>query len=486
MNNVTKYFQRNLALRSSRRKNTDIGLFFLFTVLFAFLLFGNLSLGNNGFVYSPSEPKSIGFFLLVFVPFLLLGSYLFLEFYLAGDMKINKVSIVLLLVFLIYRLAAYSLFPVGNVVFNYRFEGESYAVSYPGLSLYSRILSFLEEAGFGFYFFFLFNAFPYLSMGKKIRDFFCYFWMLFAFVLVVSSLFLDGEGLIHNIHAYIHPEMGMNMDICSFTNQRNVFGFFLLIGAFASMIEFFIKGKWYFLLPYFLYTVFSILIVSKTPMLILIGFLFFLGILYPIFFFKKHRAFSILFLSISTVMIVFLIAILFYPKESAFCNCWLKPLNHMIFNHMLTVDSRKRLTGCALEMLFASPSRFFFGYGRVAFQSVFFLFKKTIGNNMEVDLPSSHNAYVETWEEIGFLGFLLSLFLLLLVFYKAIQRIRKKDYIFVVYLMELIAFLVYGMMEMRILFGTDYSQAIEMTCFLFPFLIDYQESRKKETASSPI
>lgn len=483
MKTIRNYFLLPLNQRRNSRKAIDIALFFLFTICFAFLPYGGLEKTSDGYLYLFGGVKNLTFFLLVFLPFLVLGIYLVLELSLSGETRINKVSAVVLILFLLFRLSFYVFFPKGEVDYSFTYSGKEYLVPYSGLPLYGRMVGFLEEAGFGFYFFFLLNFLPALPMGEKMRDFFCWIWVLFAVVLVVYSIVKEHDGLLKNLECYLkNPQSGFFMDCHSFTNHRNVFGFFLFVGAIDSLILYYHKPRVILPILFTLFSVFAFLIVSKTPMFLLVALGILSSFLYPFFFFKKHKGYAISSLILGFFALALLLVLVFLifllPKDSIFYLNWYKPLRHMLLEGG-TVNARLDLTKAAISMLLSSPFYTVFGFGRVSFLTVFQDYKGMVGG-IDMFAHTSHNAFVDTWMEIGSLGLLLLVSGLVLMVVFSIKGIREKKMSYSIYILVVLFLIAYGSFEMRIVFGYDYSQAIEMVAILFPFLLDKKTNLQKK------
>lgn len=357
--------------------------------------------------------------------------------------------------------------PIENETFN-----SSITVSYSGLELSGKIYESIALLLLGSYFIFVFTYVKTLSnYVVPIVRLALFVPIIIAFVLIIYSFINEGWKWDNNFK-YLLKKVVEIANIQSLANHKNMFGFFLLLASFSSLI-FFSKHHnilFYFLTLFFL--VCTILIFSKASVaLILLSFTL-TSFIYIFTNFKSHKFNSLICLIVIVLSLIAISIVSYLLIKNGFLD---KFKNHN------TLDFRINHFYIAQAMFKNQPiSRWIFGYGRIPFTSLYMNFETQIG--FEV-LWTTHNCYMETLAHYGLIGLLGILlcdsYVLYCISYLVFKKKQKEC---AVYYPVFLILCIYSFFEPRMLFLLSSGSEVFLFYFiiLFPVFIDYGHSKNNE------
>lgn len=475
-------------LRGRRNKDVlDILSFLLLTLFFPVLLLGRFSLeeGKPGnFFLNISNDLSFSLNLSLAIPilivFFLLASLLWIRRFPKERHGMRfYVTLFLLLVFVTSRIVGTFAFPYGETTFAYasaHYDKVAFvSYLYP---LQDRIVSFLTDFAIGIYFAIVVNLLP--TLGKKwtfFLDFVLGVLVAIAFSAVLYSMIVEKELYFLNCRILLGIEEGPTWGLLSFTPNKNVYGFLLMIGTFASLMLFVKKANPITPLLAFFFTANCLLASSRTPLAICVLVLVLSTLFYPIFAFKRHKVYATISLLCFLGFALFLLVSYFFIDDS-------NPVAQFIdqiLEHFLqfsTIRGRNTLCQAALEML-VSPFYWILGYGRIPFHNLFHSYLVAIGGEQET--VTSHNGLADIQMHYGLVGVILSIVFLLFLFYLAFRQfkgIQKEKGAFSLIL--LIGFLVHFYFEPRFFILDEASTVFLLLSFVFPMMDDEEKDIRSE------
>ena len=357
--------------------------------------------------------------------------------------KPSRIFLTITIIYLLLRVFGTFLFPYGPLDFHYISplgNDTPYTISYSGFTLSARFKQLFSEVISVFYVFELFTFLPTYS-----RHSFFWFRILVSLGFLIPTFLLlyswikEGNLWIGNLKSLIHG--GKFNNISSLTTHKNVFGYFLLIGCLTFLTIYFKKHHFVFAILALFYCGCTLVILSKTTFLIGIFAVLSSLIIYPILFFRKRKANSILSLSL---LLLFIIAGVLLVHRFGF-----QKLIDKVFDPGSTFSMRINHIKVALSM-FRNQSWFYlvFGYGRLPFTSIYLPYQHIIPYEA---LWTSHNCYIEALMHTGIIGLV---YLLLLDFYflKKTHHLCRKNKQAAIYFITFLFLSIYGALEPRMMF----------------------------------
>ncbi len=466
-------------------------LFLAITSLMPLFTFGNLSFAKD----APIEGSQFFFYdsmkyypgvcpsLFLSIPLSILYFFLFVIFYLRirENSKKEKMILCLLFSFLLIRFLSVLSFPYGSKTFEFisPFDGNSFLISYDGFSAASRITAFLYDSCFYSYFSIFFLSIKKIAERNRLIFHLIYVIIeLFVLVCIVYSLITEFEKYIDNfILIFIYPQSYEYNSITSFVLNRNVYGFYLLVGSIFLLAEFFHHENIPCLLLFFFQYFICLIIKSKTPFLVMSVLFFSLMILYPIFHYRQNKGYSILLLSILSIFLLYILVSYFFFRETYFNN-YVLPFIRQITNWS-TMNARKDITRTALSML-NTPYFVFFGYSRYPFMTIFASYNAFLPIDHSVTF-NTHNSFADILMEFGLFGLLFMAVFFALIARKLVLRLLfEKKISYLKYIILFISMLVYSYSEPRFLLLEEGSALFFAIMLSFPYVLEKNENMKSK------
>ena len=458
--------------KAKKSEIIDIILFVVISVAvcgFSLGCFGfDLDANNNyqkTFVYRMRGYLNWPLLLVVFVAYVTMIGILAYRRYKKTKVKpSNGVWALFIIVSLLYAImpatSAY-----GAQVYSYTcpFDQNIYQVNYT-FEIFDRILTWFCNSMFFSYFPFAityFKTFDKVYMRKAVH---------FGFY------FLIGLGIAMNLYSHIFEFQGwltMDKNLMSFAGHKNYYGFYELLAIICAAIYFFQKPNWFvaLCLPYFLANM--VIIPSRTPLLLAAIIFLFTLIVFPIINRKKYKQFNRYCLILLGVIIIAGVALGILYKDKL-----LSVLEQ--FNDMSTMTYRSDHWKMAFSML-NDPYHIILGYGRVPFVNIYLDYQTqivTLKEGLDI-LEFAHNAFLETWMYSGIVGLLIVAMEYGYMGYMTVYLLRKKRYFTLIYIVIFLCFLLYGIVEPRMLFSFDAGNIFFVVVLFWPLILDYCNCRKE-------
>lgn len=388
------------------------------------------------------------------------------------EIKINIFYVILFLLFVGVRCYSIFTFYNGSQTFNYiePFNESSISITYSGFSLTDRIITFIYNFCFASYFLLIATFKPLIKNNKY------FFHILFILIelvvlsMIIYSFIYEFDKVKNNFFALFSPDPNckFDMSITSYTTYRNVFGFFLMFGYLFASFDFLHKENFFSLFLMVIFYLFSLILCSRTPLLLMTVASGLFLLLYPIFNFIKHKGYSILFI-VTLICIILFFVITLYGFNDTFLNKYL----FFIKNYM-TVNARKDLGKVALTMM-NNIYVFLCGYSKYPFISIFSQYNLLTPIDHNV-LTTSHNSFYDVFIQYGVLGAsILAIVLLVMLIRLIVVLFKEKKTINIAYIIAMGLLAVYSYLEPRFIFLE------EGTCIFFILVIAnyYTSSNKK-------
>ncbi len=374
-----------------------------------------------------------------------------------GKVKANRLILSLFVLFAVSITLSSILYPKGRQSYTFiSHYGNSQTINTLGLSPIMTRVNYLNEFFFYGYICRFFHIIKPLT-----KDCTPYFRILSALLhlivisRIVYSLIMERKEYLINIEILLGLRKKIEIYITAYTTNRNIFGFFLFIGFFLSVLAFFRKENFLSILTAVLYTAFTILIQSKTPALLELSLSLIILLIYPIFNFRKKRKWSVFFLSSLCFFLVLVILVLCINKK-------LVVSIYSLFTNRGTRYSRFGITKLALTRRKISPLFRVFGFGRYPFSALFTQYSLL---EQEHPLPTSHNSFADILLEFGIFGAIILLLSFLVAVYYFFKRPFSEDKTAsITYFFAIVSRSIYSFSEPRALFLR------EGTCIFFLFL----------------
>ena len=486
--------ENSLLDKDRMRKRNDILDFFLLIILTLLLPLATIGKiepdnGTHDDIYRYSDGYSFGPFyhyvnqvpdtLFAVLIFSLIGIFLILYYvfrYRHTGRKPGKILLTVTLIYLCLRLVGTFLFPYGPLDFHFISPPEDntpFTISYSGFSIGGRIIQFVSELLSVFYVLELLTFLPtYSRHSYSLFRILIWICILIPTFLLFYSWIVEGTRWLENIRYLIDSQKrqdafssgnGLYPDILSLTTNKNVFGYFLLIGCFSFMTLFFHKHHFIYMILAIIYCAFDLIILSKTPFLIGAMAIFIASFSYPVLFHSKKLKSSILSMILFTIMVIVFNVFSF--------RYGLRLLILTTINTANTLWTRINHVKIALSMFKnQSPLLFIFGYGRFPFTAIYLPYQHIIPYEA---LWTSHNCYIESIMHTGIFGLVYLLFqdFLFLNRVRKTFRFHKESF---VYFITFISISLYSIFEPRILFmNTGFEIILAYFLIIFPACIDY-------------
>ena len=218
--------------------------------------------------------------------------------------------------------------------------------------------------------------------------------------------------IIESIKRIIHADFSFFGDVSSFTSHKNVAGFFVLVCSLSCLLLFSRRPSYIYRIIYFLTIPYTVILQSRTPLILLLicGFLF--GLLYPFFNFKKNKGYSIAFITITALVLIVLISTYIIKADA------INKRIHAFFEKG-TMVSRFTLISTSFDLFYHREIYLLTGLGKRPFAYLIGAYRSAIALNDSV-YHTSHNAFLDILFTQGVLSLLLvlalSVYLLVLCF----------------------------------------------------------------------
>lgn len=393
---------------------------------------------------------------------------------LKDKIKENKFAIFLFLFFIFFRFVSVITFPYGKIEYTYKsfIDGSLNTVTYSGFTFYERMITFLYD--FCFYFYFLVFFHIYKIIVKENRFFFNLLFVLFQLFVVfmiVYSLIKERNEYVNNFQ-FLFLNRGKHfLPITSFLTNKNTFGFFLMVGLIFAIVDFIYHENVFSLFMIILFTIVDVFIISKTTLFLILTMDLLFILLYPLFNFKRKKNWSIFFLFVIFTLVIFLLLIVTVFKEMFFEK--LLPKFDDILFRLDTIYSRQDITKAGMTMM-NNPYYVIFGYSKSPFITIFSDYNELLPIDHHVKF-SLHNVYADIFIQYGLIGCLSCIIFICKIIYNLLTKLifyNKFDNI--VYLILLGIIFIYIYFEPRFIFAEN------AACDIFVLMLMLPYTKKKE------
>lgn len=476
------YSISNQIALQKKKRNKDILitiLFYVTTLLIPSLAIGKISFSEDNpssifQAFNPEESPAIPVFILTV---LIRSLLLFFLFYLRKNTKrMSKLGLSLFCLFLVYRLVSLLSFPYGKLDFVVHPQNGASDVTllFPGLSIYDRISEFVYESLFALSFLFAFNYAKELpSLADKFLLVILKVFIALGVLIRLYSIAFERPQIIESIKRIIHADFSFFGDVYSFTSHKNVAGFFVLVCSLSCLLLFSRRPSYIYRIIYFLTIPYTVILQSRTPLILLLicGFLF--GLLYPFFNFKKNKGYSVAFIIITAVVLIVLISTYIIKADA------INKRIHAFFEKG-TVGSRFTLISTSFDLFYHREICLLTGLGKRPFSYLIGAYRSAIALN-DSAYHTSHNAFLDILFTQGALSLLLvlalSVYLLVLCFKIGKQNRWMSFTRILIYL----SCLVYSFIEPKGLFLREGNIVFFIFLNLLPiFFLSNQTNRNKK------
>ena len=259
----------------------------------------------------------------------------------------------------------------------------------------------------------------------------------------------------------------------SFTSHKNVAGFFVLVCSLSCLLLFSRRPSYIYRIIYFLTIPYTVILQSRTPLILLLicGCLF--GLLYPFFNFKKNKGYSVAFIIITALVLIVLISTYIIKADA------INKRIHAFFEKG-TVGSRFTLISTSFDLFYHREICLLTGLGKRPFSYLIGAYRSAIALN-DSAYHTSHNAFLDILFTQGALSLLLvlalSVYLLVLCF-----KIGKQNrWMSFTRILIFLSCLVFSSMEPKGLFLREGNIVFFIFLNLLPiFFLSNQMNRNKK------
>ena len=489
MTNNCWVLTKDLILSYKLRKKADIRDTFILAILSllsGFLSIGSITTTDTAEKLNLSNGFTVGNLFVEFntIPKLYVAIPLFAVFFIfliaffvcrlkETNIKPNKWMVSIGILLLIARIVGVFFFsPKGNFTYISPLDNSTVSLTYDGLSMQGKILEIISEFLFGSFFILIFTYIKTLSnYTLPIFKLALYTPIIVALVALIYSLIKEYNSWINNL-LYLLKKVEEIDNIQSLTTHKNMFGFFLFLGTLSSLIFFYKHHNIIFYILSGIFLVGTVIILSKTSILLTFIVFFIVTIMYFSSYRKEHKINSIICLIVFILSIVVLVFAVYVFFKGGFLE---KFKNHntlsMRFDHVNIAAAMFKDQSILL---------YIFGYGKTPFTVLYERFETAI--NYEV-LWTSHNSYMETLAHFGIIGLLTIIlcdgYVLHQINYLVIKKKIKECAIYYPIFAILCA---YSIFEPRMLFLLSSGTEVFLFYFilLFPVLLDSGHAKTNE------
>lgn len=476
------YSISNQIALQKKKRNKDILitiLFYVTTLLIPSLAIGKISFSEDNpssifQAFNPEESPAIPVFILTV---LIRSLLLFFLFYLRKNTKrMSKLGLSLFCLFLVYRLVSLLSFPYGKLDFVVHPQNGASDVTllFPGLSIYDRISEFVYESLFALYFLFAFNYAKELpSLADKFLLVILKVFIALGVLIRLYSIAFERPQIIESIKRIIHADFSFFGDVCSFTSHKNVAGFFVLVCSLSCLLLFSRRPSYIYRIIYFLTIPYTVILQSRTPLILLLicGFLF--GLLYPFFNFKKNKGYSVAFIIITALVLIVLISTYIIKADA------INKRIHAFFEKG-TVGSRFTLISTSFDLFYHREIYLLTGLGKRPFAYLIGAYRRAIALNDAV-YHTSHNAFLDILFTQGALSLLLALALSVYLLVLCFKIGKQNRWMSFTRILIYLSCLVYSSIEPKGLFLREGNIVFFIFLNLLPiFFLSNQTNRNKK------
>lgn len=476
------YSISNQIALQKKKRNKDILitiLFYVTTLLIPSLAIGKISFSEDNpssifQAFNPEESPAIPVFILTV---LIRSLLLFFLFYLRKNTKrMSKLGLSLFCLFLVYRLVSLLSFPYGKLDFVVHPQNGASDVTllFPGLSIYDRISEFVYESLFALYFLFAFNYAKELpSLADKFLFVILKAIIALGVLIRLYSIAFERPQIIESIKRIIHADFSFFGDVCSFTSHKNVAGFFVLVCSLSCLLLFSRRPSYIYRIIYFLTIPYTVILQSRTPLILLLicGFLF--GLLYPFFNFKKDKGYSVAFIIITALVFIVLISTYIIKADA------INKRIHAFFEKG-TVGSRFTLISTSFNLFYHREIYLLTGLGKRPFSYLIGAYRSAIALN-DSAYHTSHNAFLDILFTQGALSLLLALSLSVYLLVLCFKIGKQNRWMSFTRILIYLSCLVYSFIEPKGLFLREGNIVFFIFLNLLPiFFLSNQTNRNKK------
>ena len=476
------YSISNQVAFQKKKRNKDILitiLFYVTTLLLPSLAIGKISFSEDNpssifQAFNPEESPTIPVFILTV---LIRSLLLFFLFHLRKNTKrMSRLGLSIFCLFLVYRLVSLLYFPYGKLDFVVHPQNGASDVTllFPGLSIYDRIAEFVYESLFALYFLFAFNYAKELpSLADKFLLVILKVFIALGVFTRLYSIAFERPQIIESIKRIINADFSFFDDVRSFTSHKNVAGFFVLVCSFSCLLLFSRRPSYIYRIIYFLTIPYTVILQSRTPLILLLicGFLF--GLLYPFFNFKKNKGYSIAFIIITALVLIVLISTYLIKADQ------INKRIHAFFEKG-TVGSRFTLITTSFDLFYHREIYLLTGLGKRPFAYLIGAYRRAIALN-DLAYHTSHNAFLDILFTQGALSLLLALALSVYLLVLCFKIGKQNRWMSFTRILIYLSCLVFSSMEPKGLFTREGNIVFFIFLNLLPiFFLSNQTNRNKK------
>lgn len=411
-----------------------------------------------------------------FFPFFFIGLF-FMFFCLIrrrkkADFSKTKYLFAVLAVLFCMRVGMTFFFPYSSFVYEVNYLDSSKILTLDATAIAEKFAAISAEFYLTLTVFFTFHITPsFSSLFQKWIDLILILFISVACFGIVYSLILEGKDLFSVwIRCFKTGDFSTIWEVkntLSFFAQSNVFGFFLMLGTLASALMCFRKENILYLLFAIPLWIYCLLIFSRSPLIVMSCFLVGALLLYPISFYRTKKRASIASACILAAVLVLSGGFVLVASVDPLFKDLLHDFNETLFNPE-NLRARGWMTKIGLGITFSHICFFLFGTGRSEFYQLYQ--QVVLGTGEEVH--NIHNSYPSILGEDGIFAAAFYIALVALLFYLVYRKIRKGGMKYMIFGFVLLALMVYGIVEPRLMFREEAATPLFFVLIFAPILAD--------------
>lgn len=330
------------------------------------------------------------------------------------------------------------------------------------------------------YFYMFFALFPKVFRRKRSLNIISYLIIFFCFVAIIFSLATEFE-IYKELFREVEDVTRLHSPL-SFTNNRNSFGLFILLGILACGYLHSETKRFYYFIIMGLFYFEGIFVLSKTS--IIWSSFFILAYCFYRFIANLRHRFVVSFVGILIFGVI-------VGGVTTLCNTpvandakFFGNINK-IFSHLFiegkhsTLDSRIEIWEFTFKEVLNNPLRYVFGIGKgnTGWYLGVFL------HNGAVEQGFSHNGFVQVLTEGGVIKLLVYFALLLYIFYLCIYNVAKKRRNVMCSLLLIITVLCHGLTESTNFLRVDTIGVVIYGLCLLPILVEADRAKNPQKSA---
>jgi len=445
-----------------------INILLFFLILFSCLLGENADFFQGYYDSRFTLNSAITLFVILILVFAI---YFFIEF---KKNKGHKNKFIFIFLTLFFGLGIFSIWKMGTheligksttVIFNQSIDNRI-------IYTFSLIISYLLMLS-------LLIVLPSRKGGLKITRLLSYGIILTGIIAICFSFYKD---FAFYKELFSGNSIKQYLGITSFFNNKNVFGFCLMAGIFATVTLSFKKMHWWYYLIIFIFFIFMVLTTSSTSCLASLLFILLFLLYRFIRTIKAHTKRNLIILSVLILIIVggaITFSLLVKYNVSPFPSISSFIIEQFFSKDFSSLTGRIPYWQSILNLL--SPEEMAIGCGYKNFND---LIDAYLFSNGQIPMHSADSVYVQIIGSYGVIGLILYSLYIIYLFYISFYLIKKKKTdIGMISLILLFSLSVYGIAENCTLAGIS-MKGLSVSVTFLPILIsEYQSINKAKVES---